>query len=395
MRIVHVIGYFQPEFGYEEGYTAITQHKAGHEVHIICSKYCSPFKGLTKRERWRSDNEYAGVTVHRLNSIEFYSDFIFLFGLKKLLTRLSPDIIHSHTTVQLPSIQGIFYSKKYNIPHVIDCHEFNFKGSSLNPIQWSIKSVIKYVEFRFFRLPIYRGIINWKSHSHVISVAPVCTNYLKSEFNIGNNNLSELNLSVLIDDSYVSNFKLNRSEFGWDSTDLVFLFSGIVSERKKLPNYFRVFECLPQNYKLLMVLQGETTQLEEYIINNRLENKIKIIKGVKSNDIKQYYGIADLGLWLYNNSISYLEAIAHGLPVCIVELQLTYLVPKDLIFLIPPNLNIDEITSFLSNSDFTNTNLEVMSENGKKFVKENLSYEKYVRDIDEIYGKVISGYEKK
>ena len=37
MRIVHVIGYFQPEYGYEEYYTALTQLKFGHEVHVITS----------------------------------------------------------------------------------------------------------------------------------------------------------------------------------------------------------------------------------------------------------------------------------------------------------------------------------------------------------------------
>ena len=35
MKIVHLIGYFQPEFGYKEYYIARNQLKAGHEVHLI------------------------------------------------------------------------------------------------------------------------------------------------------------------------------------------------------------------------------------------------------------------------------------------------------------------------------------------------------------------------
>ena len=48
MKIAHVVSYIQPEFGYEEYYTAREQAALGHEVHVITSDRIFPFNDVEK-----------------------------------------------------------------------------------------------------------------------------------------------------------------------------------------------------------------------------------------------------------------------------------------------------------------------------------------------------------
>ena len=48
MKILHVLGYYQPEFGYKEYFLAREQVKAGHEVYIVASDVIYPFKEIEK-----------------------------------------------------------------------------------------------------------------------------------------------------------------------------------------------------------------------------------------------------------------------------------------------------------------------------------------------------------
>lgn len=55
MRIVHVVDYFMPQFGYQEPFLAKWQLKMGHEVYVVTGdRYCpgiariGPSKGVRR-----------------------------------------------------------------------------------------------------------------------------------------------------------------------------------------------------------------------------------------------------------------------------------------------------------------------------------------------------------
>ena len=52
MKILHCIGYFQPELGYEEFYTANEQSKdAKNQVYVVCSDRFAKLLFSSQKER--------------------------------------------------------------------------------------------------------------------------------------------------------------------------------------------------------------------------------------------------------------------------------------------------------------------------------------------------------
>ena len=113
MKIVHVIGYFQPELGYEEFYTAREQVRLGHDVAVVTSDRIFPFSAeiksalssagldMTTRKRGTGVSDLEGVSVHRLpTAFEWFYDCVAVHGLKESLSLLKPEIVHAHETIQ-------------------------------------------------------------------------------------------------------------------------------------------------------------------------------------------------------------------------------------------------------------------------------------------------------
>ncbi len=98
MKVVHIIGYFQPEYGYEEYYTALNQAKVGHEVHVLTSNWIVPMSGLKRQERKRKMGieHVDGIIVHRLLGFDIPRDMIFMPGAFSELRKIKPDVVHCH-----------------------------------------------------------------------------------------------------------------------------------------------------------------------------------------------------------------------------------------------------------------------------------------------------------
>ena len=48
MKIVHIMGYFIPEFGYQEYYIAKKHKELGHDVYVISSDMLYHFSNIKK-----------------------------------------------------------------------------------------------------------------------------------------------------------------------------------------------------------------------------------------------------------------------------------------------------------------------------------------------------------
>jgi glycosyltransferase involved in cell wall biosynthesis len=384
MKIAHIISYFQPEYGYEESSTAKYQILKGHEVKIFTSKLTAPFSGLTKNQRIREDSIYEGIIIERLSSVELYTDLVLLLNLKSVIRKFSPDVIHIHTTCQFTSWQGYRVATSLNIPFVIDCHDFKFPGSSLKPLSWNFKSLIKYCEFKFIRKNFIAKALE-KSNC-IISVAPVCTEYLIDEFRISKIRITELNLSIdhfKYNVSQKSEFSYNRFNFGKD--DFICLHTGINSPRKNVKAYIRIFSRLPFSYKLVLVLKGNIDEIQNEILLHNMKERVRLFIDVKGEEMSNFYKNADLGIWWFNNSISFLEAIACGLPVCISDLQLSYLINKNISFILNKTQSDSEIIDQFLSLDLSRDNLVKLSLDAREFVLNNLTYSNYVDKLDDLY----------
>jgi len=73
MRIVHLVGFYSPELGYQESYLAEQHARMGHEVHVIASDRPYPFpniKKIMKDARARLEKEKGRASIVLSN----YSD---------------------------------------------------------------------------------------------------------------------------------------------------------------------------------------------------------------------------------------------------------------------------------------------------------------------------------
>jgi glycosyltransferase involved in cell wall biosynthesis len=390
LNIFYIIGYFQPERGYEEYYSAINLAKKGHDVTVITSDRIAPFRGLsiTDRKREIGFTHLNGVNIIRLPSFELYTDFIIMFGLLKTLIKKRPDIVHCHTTMQFPSLVTPILCKIFKIKCLIDCHEFNYLGFPLNPIKPGLKSWIVKLEYKLFRSVLAKLALNFSDR--IVSVAPVCTNFLIDYFNIVPGKIKELNLCVDIDlykkNSYSRSIIRNR--LGISDDKVLFLFSGLLSERKKASTYIDIFANLSPNYCLILVVSGtncETEGLKKKIHELALGNRIFVQTDIDSKEIVDYYSAADVGIWLFNNSVSYLESMSCSLPVCISDMQLSYLTNSSCSFILNSNNSVNEFILDLKKLNLENLNLHNLGIQSRMLVEDKYSYVSYANELLNIY----------
>ena len=123
MKIVHLMGYFTPELGYQEYYIAKEHKKMGHEVYVIASDMLYPFPNIenmlkeagiknTSRKRKSGFSVIEGIKVYRLPHFFEYTDFILAKGLRKTLEKIKPDVVFAHESRQgLPALAALYKDK--------------------------------------------------------------------------------------------------------------------------------------------------------------------------------------------------------------------------------------------------------------------------------------------
>lgn len=113
MKIVHVTNYVLPDYGYEELNLAAAQVAMGHKVTILTSNFLHPpgiFYGVLsarfpRRQVPASIEEVGGVRIVRMPSWELPGRRMWMRGLSRWLTRLSPDVVHCHNLLQVQTVR--------------------------------------------------------------------------------------------------------------------------------------------------------------------------------------------------------------------------------------------------------------------------------------------------
>ncbi|MBI2559320.1 glycosyltransferase family 4 protein [Candidatus Woesearchaeota archaeon] len=391
MKIVHLMGYFVPELGYQEYYLANQHRKMGHDVYVIASDLVYPFPNIgemlkgagakeTSRKRQAGFSIAEGLKIYRLPHVVEYSDFILCKGLRKTLEKIKPDVVFAHESRQgLPAI-GAYYKNKVGYKLVVDQHDFYHKIPN-HPL-W--KKVLRFLDYLCFR----RFVVNYslRKADKIVAVTNETKDFLTKTHKINPKRILMVPLGVDISFfRFDSKARLSiRKKLGIKESDVALVFSGTIVRRKGIELLLEALsEIENKNIKLIIVGSGESDYMQELKdLAKRLgiDDKCAFTGFVKKDDVKDYFSAADIGVWPGNNSVSIMEAMACKLPIVMVDLQLNHLIGygNGLKF---PQHDKEKLKESLKRL-IDNKNLRMkMANNSLSAIKKHYSYDAIAQDF--------------
>ena len=335
MKIVHLMGYFVPELGYQEYYLAKQHKEMGHDVYVIASDMLYPFPNIenmlkeagikdTSRKRKAGFSIVEGIKVYRLPHTFEYADFILVKGLKKILEKIGPDVVFAHESRQGTPALAAFYKKNFGYRLVVDQHDFYHRIP--NYALW--KRIARFLDYFLLR----KFIVGYslKRADRIVAVTKETKDFLVKTHKIEPKKIFLVPLGVDTDFfRFGSEARKNiRKKFKIKESDVALVFSGTIVRRKGLELLIDVLsEIKNKNAKLIVVGSGDKVYMEELKrLSKKLGERIIFTGFVKKNEVKDYFSASDIGIWPGNNSVSIMEAMACKLPIIMVDLQLGHLV---------------------------------------------------------------------
>jgi glycosyltransferase involved in cell wall biosynthesis len=332
MKITHIIGYFQPELGYEEYYTALTQYKLGHDVSVITSDRIYPFKNIEKilkdigseysgRKRWVGMKEVNGLKVYRLPCvIETLLDFIIIIGVGQTLSKIKPDVVHCHGAKQGTQVFSAL-NKGQGYKLVVDEHDQGPTYSS----EPTLKNNIAGFEYFILRRRICRYI--YKKADALVAITPQTKKFLMDLYKIPEDQIELLTLGVNTDMFFFNESKRQdiRNKLGIKGDQLLLITTGRLIKEKKTEILIKAFGNLSKKYKIKLLIIGRGDEDHMADLKNiaaKVDPKGNIIfQGfAPPSELPYYYSAADIGIW-GKESITIIEAMACGLPLVIADMD--------------------------------------------------------------------------
>lgn len=392
MKIVHLMGYFVPELGYQEYYLAKKHKELGHDVYVVASDLWYPSPGIetmskeagaknASRKRKPGFDIIDGIKVYRLRHFFEFTDFVLVKGLKEALNKIKPDVVFAHESRQgAPALAGL-WKKEIGYKYIIDQHDFWHKVKEHGPIM----KALRYLEYEIFRKRFVNFAI--KRADAIIAVTPESKQFLIQRHGVDKNKIELIKLGVLAE-RFAFSKKLRertRKKYEIKPDEVVLMYSGIIYPRKYLEMLVSAFSKLKakKHARLLIVGSGEKNyikKIKSMAADLGLGKKVIFAGLVNPRNLRDYYSASDIAVWVNNNSISIMEAMACKRPVIIPALQLKGLVSYNNGYAFAP-LNESRLIECMDNLiDDKNLRLK-MGLNGYKAVIENFDYTKIAGDF--------------
>jgi len=377
MKIVHLIGYFQPEFGYKEYYIARNQVKLGHQVYVITSDRIYPFPNLSElakkinispdRKRKRGLSEVDGIKVYRLPAIFELKGAILIKGIKQLLKEIRPDIVHAYEPVQLTPICGAFY-KKQNYFLISDHQQFELPRTVLGKIYYY--TVSKFLSQYMFR----------KADMIICPTKDSCE-FIKKRFKIDYSKIEKIPLGFDSDFFYYdSRARKNiRNYLGIKNDEILFITAGRVEKDKKYEMVFKALSRINKEAKIkfLMIGSGDSnyiSYLRSLEKDLGLQGRIIYHDFIRKKDLYKFYSAADLGIWPDLPSITIIEAIGCHLPVVLPKRDTISHLVKDGTGFTFKRGDVKDLASVISKVLNSKNALARMRENIKNTIAKEFNY---------------------
>lgn len=313
MKIVHVQHPFIPGRGYQENYLPKMQSELGHEVYIITTDV-TPNK-FTEQAQSFSPGKYVydGVTTYRCKTITYDTEAAtFPLGVRKIISRINPDVIHSHRLVSLLSISTIYASIRSDANLFFDLH--------IDNDNFHLDEAYKRIGFSMFKnliLPILK-----KKSNGFIGVNPFACQFLEDRLGVQNPDFSPLGVDT--DKFYQSDEERNqtREELGVSDQFLI-ITAGNLTRNKKIKEIIQAVSVLSDPpVELLILGQGPDEYMQELrslTSEKNLEENVTFKSFVDHSSLSKYYNAADIGVWPGKLGITIIEAIGCGLPIIVED----------------------------------------------------------------------------
>lgn len=328
LKIVHVMNWHIPDFGYQENFLPFKQQELGHEVHIICSNKIPTHSGFeaTKnkiknfKEGTYNDNN---VIIHRLPTIKLAGELLILKGLKTILEEIKPDVVHSHGTYLISTFQTYLLMDKLGYKLFIDDHSHENNLSFYHKPSFKIlKNIYKF------------------NKSKVNSFLPVTGSAkvnLTEIWDINDNQMQFLPLGTDTD-IFKPSEKLRlegRNEFNLNEKDILIISSGKFRKERDIDTLLISFGKLNSKFSniyLLLLGSAEKDCFEMYnllVDKFNIKDKVFFKEFVKNRELAKYYNAADIGVWPGDHTITVNEAAGTALPIIIPDGVIAYNILKE------------------------------------------------------------------
>jgi len=336
MKIVHIMGYFVPELGYQEYYLAKAHKKMGHDVYVVASDMIYPFSNIKKmfkdigkniknRKRKPGFEVIDGLKVHWMPHIVEYTDFILCRNVGKVLEKIRPDIVFAHESRQGMTCQAAPYKEKLGFKLIVDQHD------NYHEMPGKIKNFLRATDYFGFRKHLID--YNFRKSDRIVAVTKRTKEFLIKTHKISPKKIELIELGV---DTDLYKYKRKeaielRKKLGIKGNEIVLIFSGIIFSRKNIELLINAFYEIYNDYNLRLIIVGDgekgyMQELKQLARDLKLGNKIIFSGFVKKEKLPVYYSAADIGVWPGNNSVSIIEAMACRLPIIMAHMQLPHLV---------------------------------------------------------------------
>lgn len=385
MRIVHIIGYFQPELGYEEYYLALKQAQQGHDVTVITSDRIKKFSELNyNRVRKLGFTAINELKVCRLPCIIEVADFILVSGMERILAEIKPDVVHAHEAIQGTSVLPAFYKKRLRYKLVVDQHKYRFSSN------------IGKLEYLLFRKHVCD--IAFSNADVIVAITEESKKFLVENHKKISNKIIVSTLGVDTDlfkyDSIVRH-KM-RASLGFNAENIILIYAGKINQSKRLELLLESFKQINDKYsvaRLVILGSGNTiyiNQLKKLVSNLRIAGKVKFLDFVDKSELYAYYSMADIGVWPDLPSITILEAMACRLAVVLPDSDTTnhlLLNNNGYMFRRGDAKSLAYVLEKIIGSD---DERELMRLRSQKYVNNELSYDILSEKMVDLYIKLLS-----
>jgi glycosyltransferase involved in cell wall biosynthesis len=322
MRVVHLIAYFQPEFGFREYYYCRNLARLGVDVHVVTSDRIWPYPDLAEiargagipdtRKRPAGVATMEGFRVHRLPVTFEYRDFAWVKGVRAKLAEIAPDIVHAYEGRQGMTALGARYRDELGYRLYYE-HEQRWTGLSL------LARLDHYLVRR-------HGIRSLVRKADLINVCtPAARAFLLRHFPDARGKIEFVPLGAdpdFFDYRGDAEREAMREALGVREGERLVVTSGKLLRHKRHDRLLEEFFALPSAAPLALLIVGSGDPAWEETLHRRADagarpgRRVLFEPFAPRDRLAILYSAADLGIWT-TATIGAVEALACRLPLAL------------------------------------------------------------------------------